>query len=425
MTAREKSRVTKSRRYSQRFYIMAVFYLGTNREIAVGDRVVGVRSRDGRDLTGLRGCVHYVCDSDTPGHDTYVCDVSFEGSRWGSFRWSVCLGDIMPEEGVAEGSSPRRCACGCEITKDMVLGSRLNKYGMCDDCAKNYALTVEGYHNAKGFPYAYAKDKITLGVEIEIDDPEEEGDRKNVLEDVYYHARDNKYPLIMTAERDGSLNGDGMELVSVPLTINEWGSDMVKSQLNMLFDSADDNGFKLNGRTSSGLHVHIGRKDLCGMDREKSNAVGLLMGWAVTRLWNKGFKKLSRRTYLDYCHLLDNHDTCNGLLDTSACYDRYYAVNIENSKTIELRIFKGARCMEDVLVAVDVCYMLGKWATKKINAFEKRNSYSAKSKKYDDCLEYADRLAWSALVKYSKFPERSTLPWIASAQPPTSPATAQ
>ena len=386
---------------------MAVFYLNTNREICEGDEVVGLRTRDRRDLTGSRGVVTWV--NTRPVHDesSYACDVRFTDTHYGDFSWSVCLGDIMLADMVGSDvrSLPRRCACGCEITKDMVLGSRLNRYGMCDDCAKNYALTVECYHNAKGLPYAYAKDKITIGVEIEIDDPMDEGCRENVLEDMYYFARDNKYPLIMTAERDGSLNGDGMEMVSVPLTVAEWGSDMVKSQLNMLFDSADDNGFKLNGRTSSGLHVHIGRKDLCGMDREKSNAVGLLMGWAVTRLWDKGFKKLSRRTCLDYCHLLDNHDTCNGLLDTSACYDRYYAVNIENSKTIELRIFKGARCMEDVLVAVDVCYMLAKWATKKINAFEKRNSYSAKAKRYDDCLEYADRLTWSGLVKYSKFPE--------------------
>ena len=62
-----------------------------------------------------------------------------------------------------------------------------------------------------------------------------------------------------------------------------------------------------------------------------------------------------------------------------------------------------------MLVAVDVCYMLGKWATKKINAFLKRNSYSAKSKDFTDALAYADKLTWAALVKYSKFPE-VTLP---------------
>jgi hypothetical protein len=212
----------------------------------------------------------------------------------------------------------------------------------------------------------------------------------------------------MSYENDGSLDC-GMECVTAPLTIAEWKSDEVRDQINVLLDSADESGFTLNSG-HAGLHVHIGRKNLCGTDRRKSDAVGLLMGWAVSRLWDKGFKKLSRRRNTEYCHLYTEGREGNGLYDTSAGdYDRYTAVNIENSSTIELRIFKGARCSNDVLVAVDVCYMLAKWATKKINAFDKRGSYSAKAHKYDDALAYADRLTWKALVKYSKFPE-ITLP---------------
>lgn len=422
-TAREESRATKSRRYSQRIYFME-FYMGTDREIRVGDRVRVIGECDAIDFgdDGRLGTVRIV------GHWPHSAGVEFDEfdgimhslggmvrNGYGYYLYRSNLRYIGEDVAVSVSDEDvaRKCRyCNCEITPDMKLGARLFRdTPICDRCAASRIGEVHSYHFGKGLKYAYAKDKITLGCEIEIDDRDDDGDRDAVINDVIRCARDNKYALIMSHESDGSLDGYGFENVTAPLTIDEWRSDEVREQIRTLIDSAYDNGFAFDEYDHAGLHVHIGRKDLCGNDRAKSDAVGLLMGWSVSRLWSKGFEELSRRNNTEYTHLYDEYGRGkNGLYDTPASEcDRYYAVNIENSKTIELRIFKGARSLEDVLVAVDVCYMLAKWAVKKINAFNKRGSYSAKAHRYDDALEYADRITWSALVKYSKFPE-VTLP---------------
>jgi hypothetical protein len=297
------------------------------------------------------------------------------------------------------------------------LGSRLFKNTLiCDDCIKRELGVVHSYHYAKGLKYNVDANKITFGWECEIDAPcdwdcdFDTSSRDDLARDCIDYARDNKYALIHSYESDGSLNDGGVECVSAPLTINDIKRDDVKLQIDFLLRRAEELGFNFDDDNHAGFHVHIGRKSLCGGDFEISNAVGLLMGWAVTRLWDKGFKELSRRTNLEYTHLYNcDGDDGAGLNRTPANYDRYYVVNIQNSKTIELRVFNNARTYDDVCVAVDMCYMLAKWATKKINAFLKRNTYSAKSKDFTDALAYADRLTWDALVKYSKFPEY-TLP---------------
>ena len=392
----------------QKDFIMAL-YFDSVREIKIVDRVriIDVPD-DNRELLGAIGVVRAIGRREIGVE--FAFDFSGAHSLSGAIRgnrgWFCRIETLAYIEGASDDGN--LCiACGCKITPAMKLGSRLYRNGcFCDDCVASRIGQVHGYHFGKELNYALAKDKITLGAEIEIDDCDEEGDRDGAVDGVIRYARKHNYPLIMSHERDGSLNGAGFENVTAPLTLSEWKSDAVIGQLNALFESAENNGYYLDAADShAGLHVHIGRKDLCGGDKSKSDAVGLLMGWAVARLWDNGFRELSRRERLDYCHLYDCRGRGAGLFDTSAVYDRYYAVNIENSKTIELRIFAGARNVDDVLIAVDVCYMLAKWATKKINAFEKRGSYSAKAKKYDDCLEYADRLTWSALTKYSKFPE--------------------
>lgn len=390
-------------------------YLNSSREIRVGDRVRGIGSLDGRCVDGLLGTVIltypwglYACgvrfDRDMGGH-------SLEGRCESGHGFKVMRDNIayIGNE-VADGDTDgkRYCfECGRAFEKSTRLGVRLFKDAiLCDECVTKKIGRVNCYHSGKDLSYAYAKDKITLGVEIEIDDVDDYGDSTAVINRVIDCARKNNYALIMSHERDGSLDYGGFESVTAPLTVDEWKSNEVRDQVNALFDGADEHGFTLN-RGHAGLHVHIGRKDLCGTDRTKSDAVGLLMGWAVARLWENGFNKLSRRRNMDYCHLFNEDGRGHkGLYDTNASeHDRYYAVNISNSATIELRIFKGARDLDDVIVAVDMCYMLAKWATKKINAFDKRNSYSARAKKYDDALAYADRITWDALVKYSKFPE--------------------
>lgn len=397
-------------------------YTNVDREIMVGDRVRVTGNCDAIHFSGEMG---YVRTTDNGGHDAGIeFDEIFSSAlHWLGGRLSdgrgyyvyahnlEYAGDTETETTPAIANTPR-CSCCGRAVDDAFLGTRLFKDTLiCNTCVKRKIGAVHDYHHAKNFKYLVDADKITFGAEIEIDagyDTSTE-DRDELIAECIEYARTNKYPLIMSYERDGSLNCGGVECVTAPLTIDDFKSPAVKNQLKYLFASAEDMGFNTDDENHAGLHIHVGRKSLCGADRAIGDAVGLLMGWAVTRLWHKGFRELSRRGDMGYCRLNDYEGTGYGLESTEARYDRYYCVNIQNSKTIELRIFNNATCYEDVLLAVDVCYMLGKWATKKINAFLKRDSYSARGKMFADALAYADRVTWDALVKYSKFPE-VTLP---------------
>lgn len=361
-------------------------------------------------------------------HGNYCAAVEWDDNIGGHTIGGMCSdghGLYVPASairyaGESAGESTRapqetRCRlCGKVLNKKSVLGTRLFKNGgFCDDCIESEIAVVHSYHTAKNYKYNVCPDDITFGFEAEIDGSQDFGwdnaERDELVADAVEYARNHNYPLICTYENDGSLTNGGVECVSAPLTIKDLKSDAVKNQIDFLFRRAEEIGFDFRDGNHAGLHIHIGRKSLCGDERAVSDAVGLLMGWAVSRLWSKGFKKLSRRLDCGYCKDYAEIGHGNGLRDTFAVSDRYYAVNIQNAKTIELRVFNCACTYEDIVLAVDVCYMLAKWATKKIQAFLKRDSYSAKSKDFTDALAYADRITWDALVKYSKFPEY-TLP---------------
>lgn len=393
-----------------------MYYYGTAREICIGDRVEMVGRCDSINFdyeSRENGTLYATIRTFLGPHE---CGVEFD-------RRVLCAHDLsgLTERGrgyyvcyrnlkFVGDSTPGavRCRnCGEVISAPSVLASRLYKNTpMCDKCVCETIGVVHGYHFAKGLRYDVDPDRITCGAEIEIDADYNDGaDRREFVKECVKYARDNKYPLFMSYETDGSLNDDGVECVTAPLTLRDWKDESVKNQLDFMFNNAEDFGFNFSKNNHAGLHIHIGRKSLCGDDREVSDAIGLLMGWAVTRLWNNGFKKLAGRDTNRYCKGYDRDGDGKGLKDTGAVCDRYYFVNIQNSKTLELRVFNRATCYEDVLLAIDTCYMLAKWATKKINAYLKRNSYSAKSRDFTDALSYADRLDWSALVKFSKYPE--------------------
>lgn len=401
---------------------MTRYYAGTTREIREGDIVIGRGVVDGYPVDGMRGRVI----DNLPCGSEYVACVDFTMSN-GRSRWWVGLSNLVPADGVPMEDGKKFCyCCGRVIDNNSRgrLGVRLYKRGdKCENCIAEEIGQVHGYHFAKNLAYNITRDKITFGAEIEIDSPRRDWDEDGIDRDAFVdecveYARANNYPLIMSYENDGSLNEDGVECVTCPLTVDEWKSDEVKKQIRYLLDNADEYGFDFKPENNAGLHIHVGRKDLCGSDRAVSDAVGLLMGWACTRLWDAGLSDLVGRESNSYCRPLnegyygDKREPA-GLRDTIACDDRYTFVNIQNASTLELRIFNRATCYEDVAVALDVCYMLGKWATKKINAFLKRNSYAARSKEFCDALEYADRVTWASLVKFSKFPE-ITLPRMRS-----------
>src|SRR5690606_19728606 len=109
-----------------------------------------------------------------------------------------------------------------------------------------------------------------------------------------------------------------------------------------------DYGLRSHDVGTCGLHVYIGREAFGDEIQRDGNMAKLL--WIVERHWDK-FVKFSRRTrvqldrcaasYCDYLEKEPNEVCEKELLETAKSAGRYFAVNLENYHTVELRLFRG------------------------------------------------------------------------------------
>lgn len=217
---------------------------------------------------------------------------------------------------------------------------------LCASCAEHFRRRSIHNYSYKPNPKYKVKHKsdqidtdmniheLLFGVELEIDRGYDPGACSSELAqntDVY-------------CKHDGSLGGNGIEIVSHPCTLsyhlNELGWDS-------LMETAKRYGYSSHNAKTCGLHVHIGRRQLEDGSGE-DNAAKLVL--AVDRHWGN-LVTFSRRTESQLCHWASRND-----LDLEDAFDertlldialetenegRYQAVNLTNDKTVEIRIFRG------------------------------------------------------------------------------------
>lgn len=168
-------------------------------------------------------------------------------------------------------------------------------------------------------------------------------------------------------KHDGSLD-NGLEIVSHPATIAyhciEKG-DVYKK----LFENMISDGFRSHDVNSCGLHVHM---SLAPMERKDPLIVGKLL-YAFSDHWAK-LVKFSRRTEssLDrWAALYRAKEQVEGMkqrnyCDTNAMFkavensaksegNRYFALNLCNMHTIEIRMFKGTLLWSSFFASLQLC----------------------------------------------------------------------
>lgn len=164
-------------------------------------------------------------------------------------------------------------------------------------------------------------------------------------------------------KRDGSLD-NGIEIVTRPAPLKKqyalWND----------FFSKKHNGMRSYDTETCGLHIHVGRngipdqsetipKAVCFVNSEANrNFVMLIAG----RL-SCSYAKMKRKTRNDY-----------------NSGDRYEALNVSNSKTIEFRLFRGTLKKESLFKALEFCDSL--------------IQYCSDTKDFDDAIN---------MTKYIKF----------------------
>lgn len=283
----------------------------------------------------------------------------------------------------------------CDCCDDLVINREVNRvsiYGLgrqdvCDSCLEDYyrcsrcgdycTEDVIEYHDGEYYcPYCAPSDYLSdyhhtdaetflntgadktqpyLGVELEVEFPDESS-RANAAE---YIRCNDLYGSYYDCKEDGSLGEYGMEVVTQPATpaYHMSGYNQLMLSAGTIYGATShDNGH-------CGLHVHIDREYFVSTDIPYAcDRAGFIMDSIISA--NEPYIMLfTRRTYGKLNHwaqLLNmtpakEPKTLNAKLADyrNAKYTRYQAVNMENSDTIELRLFRGTLNPETYFATVE------------------------------------------------------------------------
>lgn len=230
----------------------------------------------------------------------------------------------------------------------------------------NYSYKPEpeiGYKNANE-----SREHLTFGVELEC---EPRNDGGNVRMDAYELSdRIDEIPGGRTyCKSDGSLS-NGVEIVSHPGTLAHHMYVMHWRQIQRTCEKA---GFRSHDAANSGLHVHVGRAQLGSTDAERDDVTRKVQ--VLFALYPAELTRFSRRrrSCLEQWAPIDGlgvtpddirHASSGAQLASwaSACApayrsnhnDRYTAVNVTNSATVEIRIFRGTLKRDTLIAAIQL-----------------------------------------------------------------------
>ena len=226
---------------------------------------------------------------------------------------------------------------------------QINGYSYCDDCKDNHRSLIDDYHTMKesgDIEFYGTEDRSQtpyIGFELEVD-ANDYIDRNAVVSIIK-----DKFGDFFHYENDGSLN-KGWENISQPASLNYHLSIMDKYA--WMFNVLKEQGLKSHDTNTCGFHVHLDRKYF---GKSEDTAIAKLLyifekfrpelmkfsrrteseaeSWAQKRKFNGTNKSWIKKTVKDSKHYCDHSE-------------RYYAVNLTNDDTVEIRLWKGTLNIE-------------------------------------------------------------------------------
>lgn len=289
--------------------------------------------------------------------DKYICQSCYEA------RYTTCMhcDQIVYSEDTTYIEDLRGPVCEdcyndlncfrCSSCDSYYSGEEWHDGDLCSGCDQDengesiieeYSTKVNNY-NTRMFQRTDTdnlKSKLFYGVELEVlaNPVACQSDLKTANDSAaaVYNILGKENILI---KHDGSLNSNGYEIVTAPMTLNRH-----KEFWEKFFSSKRDDGkyyapgLKSYNTSCCGMHVHISRKalnlsDICKLVffiNESMNipfvefiAARSMNNYCIVK--NKGFYELNQ--------IAKNGRSYSG--------DRYEAVNLTNRDTVEIRIFRG------------------------------------------------------------------------------------
>jgi len=312
-------------------------------------------------LHGYRDMTEYWCEDCIDNHattcddcgDTWNEDDIREHHVWGEGYRTVCPNCIENDYYYCQ-------ECGSLVMSDDV---QFDDYDdpHCPDCYRP-SDNVQSYHHTSGTtfwtddmkPKAWnniLRDReertMFLGVELETDYND---DKEDLASDIVEHYDGS----MVECKEDGSLDEEGLEIVSQPMTAKCHLENGMWERITTL---VREHGGKSHDAETCGLHIHISRAYFKNHD-----AV-----YRLDRLFHRFEDKMvrfSRRTtsMLHWCGFGDHSDLAaikdvverkEKWSDKKRCAGRYEAINDTNTSTVEVRLWRGTLNMETLRATIE------------------------------------------------------------------------
>ncbi len=251
--------------------------------------------------------------------------------------------------------------CGVIVDGDRAEWIGDNPY--CRDCAENHLSVIRDYH-FKPCPVFLGNTPTDeyMGVELEID---RGSHREECAQDILHEGEGFVY-----IKEDGSLENEGMEIVTHPATLDY---HMRHMPWEAMTDIARHYDYRSHNTSTCGLHVHVSRT-FFGFDCDRQDLTIAKIMLIFDKFWNTHIVKFSRRDYSALERWADKPDAniCKTDTDIDAigkAYDvgrkgRYQAINLRNENTIEFRIFRGTLRRDTIIATLEWIHVLIEYCKK-------------------------------------------------------------
>lgn len=252
-------------------------------------------------------------DARRTAHDDYICEDCYDEY----YNYCECCEEIYHND-------------------ELYYDDNGNCY-YCEECyehRKNKAIHDYYYKPEPIFYNCGVEDNFYMGVELEIDGGGEYDENAEILLNVANYDAEHIY-----IKHDGSIDR-GFEIVSHPATLEyhthniQWQKLMVKA-LELKYRSHDT--------STCGLHIHISRLAFGDTYEEQENNIAKII-YFVEQNWNNVLL-FTRRTEENLNHWASRYGIEPTIEDTyekaKGNYNRYKCINLQNSNTIEFRMFRG------------------------------------------------------------------------------------
>ena len=220
----------------------------------------------------------------------------------------------------------------------------------CSSCYQRHFrnASIHDYYY-KPWPIFYGEGPRFFGVELEIDGAGEDREHAQALLSIANSDSERMY-----IKHDGSLD-DGLELVTHPMSLTE---HLCRFPWEALCAKAAALGYLSHRATTCGLHVHVSRRAFGETERQQDAAIARVL-YFFEKHWEE-LLKFSRRTQRQlerWAARYGYKEQPMEILDyAKKGYHggRYTCVNLQNSDTVEFRIFRGTLKTNTLLATLEL-----------------------------------------------------------------------